>query len=86
VVSFNTGSSIPVDHGAIEDEDNIFTVKPIVNLTKARHTILNLIQNSKPRILVVGGGPASVEISGNTWRLVYSQGGESQITILVGVL
>jgi NADH dehydrogenase FAD-containing subunit len=84
VASFNTGSSIPLNSVNVTDCENVFSVKPIINLLKARRTILDLLHGEKPRILVVGGGPAGLEIAGNTWKLVHDQGWAAQITLLAG--
>jgi NADH dehydrogenase FAD-containing subunit len=84
VVSLNTGSSVPLNSVTVTDCENIFPVKPIINLLKARQTILDLRPDKKLRILVVGGGPAGLEIAGNTWKLIHDQGGEAQITLLAG--
>ena len=84
VVSFNTGSSVAVNRVAVKTEENVFTAKPIENLVKARQSILDLIKNSKPQILVVGGGPTGLELAGNTWRLVQDHRGEAHITLLAG--
>ena len=83
VASFNTGSSVPLDSVTVTDCANVFSVKPIINLLKARWTILDLEGDRKLRILVVGGGPAGLEIAGNTWKLIQAQGG-AQITLLAG--
>jgi NADH dehydrogenase FAD-containing subunit len=84
VASFNTGSSVPLNSVTVTDCANVFPVKPIINLLKARRTILDLRRAKKLRILVVGGGPAGLEIAGNTWKLIHDQGGEAQITLLAG--
>ncbi|MFP3868702.1 MAG: NAD(P)/FAD-dependent oxidoreductase [Desulfobacteraceae bacterium] len=84
VVSFNTGSFIPVEKIDIENQDKIFTVKPIEKLLDAQQKIRELIQNRKPRLLIVGGGPAGLEITGNTWRLVNDRRRQAQITLLAG--
>jgi NADH dehydrogenase FAD-containing subunit len=84
VVSFNTGSSIPLNSVTVEDQEKIFPVKPIINLLQARRNILDLLRMGTPRILVVGGGPAGLEIAGNTWKLVQAQRGAAQITLLAG--
>ena len=83
-VSFNTGSSVPVERVAIDRGANVFTVKPIENLVKAQGLILDLIKTGDPRILVAGGGPAGVEIAGNVWRLVQDNGARPRITLLAG--
>jgi len=83
VVSFNIGSSVPT--GALAGEDKkCFTVKPIVDLQRAQQTILELLQKGEPRVLVIGGGPAGLEISANCWRLVHDHASRAQITLLAG--
>ena len=84
VASFNTGSSVPLTSVTVTDCQNVFPVKPIINLLQARRTILDLMPRGKLRILVVGGGPAGLEIAGNTWKLVHEHRGEAQITLLAG--
>lgn len=84
VVSFGTGSTIPVDHLVKEDSRRIFTVKPVANLVHARERILDLIRRTAPRLLVVGGGPSALEISVNVWKLVRDHGGEAHISIMAG--
>jgi len=36
--------------------ENIFTVKPIINLLKARQYILKAVRQREMRIIVIGGG------------------------------
>jgi NADH dehydrogenase FAD-containing subunit len=83
-VSFNTGSIVPIDHIRIQDAENVFTVKPILNLLKAQKVIRDLIGRGSPRILVVGGGPAGYEVAGNIWRFVHDNDGECRLTLLAG--
>jgi NADH dehydrogenase FAD-containing subunit len=64
---------------------NVFTVKPISNLLKARHHILANIGQRGLRIVVVGGGPAGVEIAGNVWRLIQDNKGKAEITLIAGI-
>lgn len=84
VASFNTGSSVPLNSITVTDCKNVFPVKPIINLLKARQTIRGLLPGQKLRILVVGGGPAGLEIAGNAWKLIQDEGGEAYITLLAG--
>ncbi len=84
IVSFNTGSSVPVGNVSVESGGNVFTVKPIENLLKAQALIASLIRGGKPRIVVVGGGPAGLEISANTWRFVHNHRAACRITLLPG--
>lgn len=83
VVSFNTGSFVSTD--LFEATRNIaFTVKPIVNLIRAQKNILQLIQEGTPNLVVVGGGPAGVELAGNLHRLVLENKGAAHITLVSG--
>lgn len=83
IVSFNIGSKVPMDltTGSMEC---VFPVKPIENLLRARERILGLGKEDKPSLIVVGGGPASLELSGSLWRLVHDQGGDGRIRVLAG--
>jgi NADH dehydrogenase FAD-containing subunit len=83
VVSFNTGSAVPHDSLWSPDEPNVFPVKPIIRLLEARGRLLSLLQaGESPRVIVIGGGPAGVEVTGNVWRLVREAGGKARITIV----
>lgn len=83
VVSFNTGSKVSL-HGIAASEENIFPVKPIENLIKARGAILELINQKELQLLVIGGGPAGLELVGSLWRLVDDSGGRARIRLLTG--
>lgn len=83
VISFNTGSHI-TKRTELDDADNIFTVKPIINLLKARQTLLKHLPEKELRLTVIGGGPAGTEIAGNLWRLVNEAGGKALITFIAG--
>jgi NADH dehydrogenase FAD-containing subunit len=80
--SFNVGSHVPLD--PLPEAENVFTVKPIENLLKAQKMILDFIRSGKPKLVVVGGGPSGLEITGNIWRLVQNHGSEAQISLLAG--
>lgn len=84
VVSFNTGSDIVAGGITAEPEDNVFPVKPISNLLEGQRYILGLLKGRKPVILIIGGGPAGLEIAGNAWRLVHDQGSTADIRLLAG--
>ena len=83
VVSFNTGSSVPLT-GVAESETDVFPVKPIDNLLKARNAVLERLKAGAPQLMVIGGGPAGLELTGNLWRLVNDQGATAKITLLAG--
>ncbi len=83
VASFNTGSGVPLQVAGAQGE-GVVPVKPIVNLLQARRQVLQNVGGKKQNLLVVGGGPAGVELAGNLWRLVSLAGGQAQITLLAG--
>jgi NADH dehydrogenase FAD-containing subunit len=85
IVSFNTGSEIPIDSLTTIPQDNLITVKPVVNLLRARQVILDALDKSKAlNLVVVGGGPSGVEISANLWRLLDEYRGRGEITLIGG--
>jgi NADH dehydrogenase FAD-containing subunit len=85
IVSFNTGSEVPVESLVPTPGENVVTVKPVVNLLKAHHIILEAIGSNKAlNFVVVGGGPAGVEISANLWRLLNENHGKGEITLIGG--
>jgi NADH dehydrogenase FAD-containing subunit len=83
VVSFNTGSEVPeLIPGA--SGPAVFPVKPIANLIRARQFLVELLAGRPAEIIVIGGGPAGLEMAGNIWRLADGQGGRARITLLAG--
>jgi NADH dehydrogenase FAD-containing subunit len=48
---------------------DIYPVKPIESLIDAQKRLLELFSQEKITVGIVGGGPAALEIAGNTWRL-----------------
>jgi NADH dehydrogenase FAD-containing subunit len=83
-VSFNTGSEVPAESLMASPQDNVFTVKPVMNLLKVRSLVLSILESKARNLAVIGGGPAGVEIAGNLCRLVYENGGTAQITLIGG--
>jgi len=84
VLSCNLGSQVPEDllKGASED---IFPVKPIARLFKAKERILELGTRRSIRIAVVGGGPSAVEIAGNIHSLGQKTGmHQPELTVFAG--
>lgn len=84
VLSCNLGSQVPDDlvRGELDD---IFLVKPIEWLYKARQRVLELGRKGKIRIAVLGGGPSAVEVAGNIWRLGQETGMQQpEITVFAG--
>jgi NADH dehydrogenase FAD-containing subunit len=80
LVSFNIGSYVPMDRipGAA---GAAIPVKPIENLEMAREAIRRRFQNGVPQILIIGAGPAGVELAGNIWRFVRDEGGHAEIVL-----
>ncbi len=83
VASFNIGSTVALERLSVARQ-NVFPVKPITNLMKARHYIIGLPSDKTPDILVIGGGSSGLEIAGNAWKLVNSLGRTGRITIVSG--
>ena len=84
IVSFNIGSRVPVDSFQ-RLEGQWITAKPMDNFPVARRAILELLKTKeKPRLLVIGGGPAGVEISGNLARLMRDQRASGVISMVAG--
>jgi NADH dehydrogenase FAD-containing subunit len=83
VVSCNTGSYVPANADAIMG-DNIFAVKPIENLIQCQQIIKTGLDKAASRILVIGGGAAALELTGNLWRIIHSLGKTASIAILAG--
>lgn len=84
VVSFNAGSYVPVPDTEGENS-NIYTSKPIERLQEAKDRIEAALPEGPIRIGVVGGGPSSVEIAGNVWRLCKnSERDPTEIIVFAG--
>ena len=83
VVSCNTGSTVPTDEDRVAG-DHIFTVKPIENLIKVRQMLQAGLGTRTPKLIVVGGGAAALELTGNLWRLVQQTETAASITVCGG--
>jgi len=68
VVSFNAGSYVPMPK-ELEDNNNIYPVKPIEKLMEASDKLKKLFSQKKCVVTIVGGGPSSAEVAGNVWQL-----------------
>ncbi len=80
LVSFNIGSYIPMDRIPGAEAEGI-PVKPIQNLESAREAILKKSRNGISKVLIIGAGPAGVELVGNIWRLAQSENARAEITL-----
>jgi NADH dehydrogenase FAD-containing subunit len=80
LASFNIGSHIPSDRIPGAEGEGI-PVKPIQNLESAREAILKKSPKGIPKVLIIGAGPAGVELAGNIWRLGKSENARAEITL-----
>ena len=83
VASFNTGSDVQLAP-LVNSTDNVILAKPVLNLYKARASMLREIENRQLEVIVIGGGPAGVEISANLWRLLRNKPNRATITLVAG--
>jgi len=72
VLSFNAGSHVPRT-AVVQDEGDIFAVKPIETLLRAQQRIVELASQAQITIGIVGGGPSSAELAGNILQLAKSK-------------
>jgi NADH dehydrogenase FAD-containing subunit len=84
IVSFNTGSEVPLIGLVPEPQENIVPVKPVFNLLQARRLITPLLKEKPMNFVVVGGGAAGVEVTANLWRLVNKNHGRATIRLIAG--
>jgi NADH dehydrogenase FAD-containing subunit len=84
VLSFNAGSYVPMTPD-MEKGGNIYSVKPIEKLMEASEKLKALFSEKKIMVAIVGGGPSSAEIAGNTWHLAKKgKGHMPEIRIFAG--
>jgi NADH dehydrogenase FAD-containing subunit len=84
IVSFNTGSDVPLTGLVPEPQENIVPVKPVFNLLQARRLITPILKEKPMNFIVVGGGAAGVEVTANLWRLVNENHGKAVIRLIAG--
>jgi NADH dehydrogenase FAD-containing subunit len=84
IVSFNTGSDVPLTGLVSEPRENVIPVKPVFNLLQARRFILPFLKEKRVEFIVIGGGPAGVEVTANLWRLVNENRGKATIRLIAG--
>ncbi|MHB8845728.1 MAG: NAD(P)/FAD-dependent oxidoreductase [Nitrospirota bacterium] len=83
IASFNTGSEVPA-HIPGASGPRIFPVKPIANLVQARQFLCEHFNERTAEVVVIGGGPAGLEMAGNIWKLAAGRGGRVRVTLLAG--
>lgn len=83
IASFNTGSEVQLAP-LVTGTDNVIPVKPVLNLYTARTTLLEEIKSRELELVVIGGGPAGVEIAANLWRLLRNKANRTSITLVAG--
>jgi NADH dehydrogenase FAD-containing subunit len=84
VVSFNTGSEVPLKSLVSAPRENIIPVKPVFNLLQARRWIIPKLKRKEMNFIVLGGGPAGLEVTANLWRLVQDSRSQARITLIAG--
>jgi NADH dehydrogenase FAD-containing subunit len=84
VASFNTGSEVPAEKYLSLRAENVFPVKPVIHFLSGRRFILNAPAGSLKRFLVVGGGPAGVELAANLSRLLQERKDGGKIILIGG--
>ena len=84
VVSFNTGSEVPLKSLVPAPRENILPVKPVFNLLQARRRIIPKLKEKEMVFVVLGGGPAGLEVTANLWRLVQDSRGKARIALIAG--
>ena len=86
IACFNTGSYIPTPEiqKDFDGANFLFPVKPIQNLLLAKNKLISLPQKNRPKIIVVGGGAAGVEIAANFRSLSQHYNKETDITLIAG--
>ena len=84
VASFNTGSEVPAEKFLPAKMENVFPVKPVIHFLSGRRFILNAPAGSLKRFLVVGGGPAGVELTANLSRLLQERKDGGKIILIGG--
>jgi NADH dehydrogenase FAD-containing subunit len=59
-------------------------VKPVFNLLQARRWIIPKLKEKEMNFIVLGGGPAGLEVTANLWRLAQDNQGKARITLIAG--
>ncbi len=70
--------------GFVPTPERVFPVKPIINLLTARRSILDHSRDRGIEIVIIGGGPAGIELAGNAWRLANEHRITARISLISG--
>jgi NADH dehydrogenase FAD-containing subunit len=86
VASFNTGSYVPIPEITenLKEKNFLFPVKPIQNLLFAQIKMISLLKEKRPKVIVVGGGAAGVEIAANLRVLAQNYQQNADIILIAG--
>jgi NADH dehydrogenase FAD-containing subunit len=82
LISFTIGSVIAPPDTPLPE--TVTPVKPIVNLIQFQKQVRMLLAKGMPRLAVIGGGAAGVELAGNLERLVRREGGRAFVSLVAG--
>ncbi|HHD56502.1 MAG TPA: pyridine nucleotide-disulfide oxidoreductase [Desulfobulbaceae bacterium] len=85
VLSCNAGSQVPFNTLSLPEGGDIFPVKPIEGLARARERIIARGKSRSLHVAIVGGGPSAMEIAGNVHQLAHEKNLlPPEITIVAG--
>jgi NADH dehydrogenase FAD-containing subunit len=86
VASFNTGSYVPIPEITenLKEKNFLVPVKPIQNLLFAQTKMISLLKEKRPKVIVVGGGAAGVEIAANLRVLAQNHKQDADIILIAG--
>lgn len=83
IASCNTGSDV-MPAAAPRCGETVFPVKPVAHLYRARQLLVQEAARRPLAIVVLGGGPAGVEVAANVRRLLKNARYQVRITIIAG--
>jgi NADH dehydrogenase FAD-containing subunit len=84
LLSCNVGSSVPAE-ALRQGASDVFPVKPIAGLLRARERVRELASRRSIHAAVAGGGPGALEVAANLRRLLRDVGRHSaEITLFAG--
>ena len=82
LISFNIGSTVSLPDTPLPE--TVTTAKPIDNLVLFQERVRLLLAKGMPRLVVIGGGAAGVELAGNLERLVRRERGMAFVSLVAG--